>query len=169
MANLPESSPLYQLMQQYAQPGRVVWMGVRPAQRQPVNTIEQTYARIGTGLDGDRYKGRPDSKRQVTLIQAEHLLAIASYMGMDSLDPALVRRNLVVKGINLLALKDKTFRIGEAVLEYTGECHPCSRMEELLGTGGYNAMRQHGGITARVLHEGNIRVGDPVEVVKDKS
>jgi MOSC domain-containing protein YiiM len=119
-------------MQQYAQPGRVVWLGVRPASRQPVLPVAETYARSGTGLDGDRYRGRPDSKRQVTLIQAEHLLAVASYLGRDSLDPALVRRNIVVEGINLLALKDKTFRIGDAVLAYTGECHPCSRMEEVL-------------------------------------
>ena len=169
MARLPDSSHLYQLMQQYAQPGRVVWIGVRPASRQPVRPVEHTYARMGAGLDGDRYQGRPESKRQVTLIQAEHLQAVASYLGKDHLDPALVRRNIVVSGINLLALKDKTFRVGEAVLEYTGECHPCSRMEEILGTGGYNAMRQHGGITARVLHEGAIHLGDPVEVVAERN
>ncbi len=69
-----------------------------------------------------------------------------------------------LKGINLLALKDKTFRIGQAVLETTGECHPCSRMEENLGPGGYNAVRGHGGITARVVEAGMIRVGDRVEV-----
>jgi MOSC domain-containing protein YiiM len=165
MTRLPENSPLYQLMLQFAQPGQVVWMGVRPAARQPVLPVEEALARPGTGLDGDRYRGRPESKRQVTLIQAEHLLSVASYLGRETIDPALLRRNVVVKGINLLAMKDKTFRIGEAVLEYTGECHPCSRMEEVLGPGGYNAMRQHGGITARVVQEGTIRVGDPVEVL----
>jgi MOSC domain-containing protein YiiM len=48
---------------------------------------------------------------------------------------------VLVEGINLLSLKGKQFRIGEAVFEYSGECHPCSRMEEALGAGGYNAMR----------------------------
>ena len=67
-----------------------------------------------------------------------------------------------MSGINLLALKGKCFHIGAAVLEYSGECHPCSRMEASLGLGGYNAMRGHGGITAKILTGGIIRVGDAV-------
>jgi MOSC domain-containing protein YiiM len=68
----------------------------------------------------------------------------------------------VTEGINLLALKGRRFRVGEAVLETSGECHPCSRMEETLGVGGYNALRGHGGLTARVIKGGVIRVGDTV-------
>ena len=80
----------------------------------------------------------------------------------ERIDPALVRRNIVVRGINLGSLKGKRFQIGTATLEYSGECHPCSRMEESLGFGGYNAMRGHGGITARVIAGGIIRTGDSV-------
>jgi MOSC domain-containing protein YiiM len=99
------------------------------------------------------------------LIQAEHLGVIASVLHRDSVDPALLRRNIVVSGINLLALKSAKFRIGTALLEGTGPAEPCSRMEEALGPGGYNAMRGHGGITARVLEDGWIRVGDSVTLV----
>ena len=68
--------------------------------------------------------------------------------------PELLRHNLVIKSINLLALKNRKFRIGDAIFQTTGLCHPCSRMEAILGAGGYNAMRGHGGLTAQVLHNG---------------
>ena len=116
------------------------------------------------GLSED-YRSR--GNRQVTLIQAEHLPVIAALCGLDSVEPGLLRRNLVVSGISLRALKDKRFTIGSVQLLGTGECVPCSRMEENLGVGGYNAMRGHGGITARVLSEGHIRVGDTVNAVVD--
>ena len=98
----------------------------------------------------------------MTLIQQEHLAVIAACLGQESIDPSLLRRNIVVSGINLLALKDKTFRIGDALLEFSGLCHPCSKMERQLGAGGYNAMRGHGGITARVLEPGLVRLLDTV-------
>ena len=149
------------LTSQYSKPGVVTWIGIRPERR---NAMERVEALAGTGLKGDHYKSK-GGKRQVTLIQAEHIQATASFVGMESIDPSLLRRNVVVSGINLLALKGKQFRIGEALLEYTGECHPCSRMEENLGTGGYNAMRGHGGINARIIDGGDIALGDTVQPV----
>jgi hypothetical protein len=95
---------------------------------------------VAQGVVGDRYT-RVAGNRQVTLIQAEHLAAIASHMGRSQILPVDLRRNVVTHGFNLIALKEKRFRIGSAVLETTGECHPCSRMEKILGVGGYNAVR----------------------------
>jgi MOSC domain-containing protein YiiM len=145
-------------------PGRVVWISVRPERRVPVKSLTEVEAIQNKGLAGDHYRGTATSNRHVTLIQAEHLAAVASFMNLPELDPGLVRRNIVVQGINLLALKDKQFYLGEALLEMTGLCHPCSQMEEILGEGGYNAMRGHGGITARIIRSGKIRVGDEVYI-----
>lgn len=152
---------LKELFGQHAQHGFVVWIGIRPERRASMQVLDSVLAVQDKGLQGDRYSGK-GGVRQVTLIQEEHLDAVASFMGKLVIPPELTRRNIMVAGLNLLALKGQQFRIGEAVLEYSGECHPCSRMEENLGTGGYNAMRGHGGITAKVIKEGIIRIGDRV-------
>jgi MOSC domain-containing protein YiiM len=115
---------------------------------------------LGTdGLEGDH--GRA-GKRALTLIQAEHLPVIASLSGRAAVAPALVRRNLLVSGINLNALRGVRLALGAAVVEITGPCAPCSRMEAALGAGGYNAMRGHGGWCAEVLQPGRIALGDRV-------
>jgi MOSC domain-containing protein YiiM len=159
---LNPSSSLAKLLDAPIRPGRLAWIGVRPARREPMRVVAEARLEAGRGLVGDRYS-RLDGERQVTLIEAESLAAVASHLGLAEIAPEAVRRNLVTEGINLLALKERRFRIGEAVLETSGECHPCSRMEETLGVGGYNAVRGVGGITARVVTGGLIRVGDCVE------
>ena len=152
------------LMQNFRKPGVVERITIRSGRLVPVTEVSSVEAIEGRGLQGDRYNSKGGT-RQVTLIQSEHLLAMASILGLSEVDFTLTRRNILVRGINLLALKDKTFRIGEALLQYSGECHPCSRMEETFGPGGYNAMRGHGGITAKVVMAGKIAIGDAVSVV----
>ena len=146
------------------QQGTVTWIGIRPKRKAPLLSLNQVEAVTLKGLAGDHFSGSASSKRQVTLIQQEHLDLIASVMQLPDLTPGMLRRNLVVKGINLHAFKDRRFYVGNVLLEYTGDCHPCSRMEEILGLGGYNAVRGHGGITARIIEGGTITVGDAVRV-----
>ena len=122
-------------------------------------SLKEVFASSETGLDGDRYQGQT-GKRHVTLVQEEHLAVIRSCSESELVKPEDLRRNIVISGINLLALKSRVIEIGTAQLEVTGLCHPCSRMETNLGAGGYNAMRGHGGITARILSDGTIKVGD---------
>jgi MOSC domain-containing protein YiiM len=148
----------------FPRPGRVEWIGIRPERRIPVDVVQSVDVSEKKGLIGDHYSGQ-SGNRHVTLIQAEHLPVVAALTGRDELDPGIVRRNLVVSGINLLALKDQQIEIGAVVLQVTGQCHPCSKMETALGPGGYNAMRGHGGMTAKVIRGGTIRVGDTVVVV----
>jgi MOSC domain-containing protein YiiM len=162
---LQEEKPYVQFFDNFTHSGEVIWISIRPEKGKPVQVLKEIFAQTGGLFNDHSNKGNSDSKRQVTLIQEEHLQAAASFLGMSEIDPGLVRRNIVVKGINLNALSGRQFKIGEAVLEMSGYCPPCQRMEENLGRGGYNAMRGHGGITCRVLKEGKIRVGDTVSVI----
>lgn len=147
-------------------PGHLVWIGLRTARRGAVLAVETALLDPVQGLEGDRYAGQSGT-RQVTLLQAEHLAAIGAYLGTGPVAPERLRRNLVVAGINLLGLRDGLVRVGTVVLEVTGPCHPCSRMEEELGPGGWSAVQGHGGLTARVREGGAIRVGDLVVRVED--
>ena len=162
MPKLNPESPLRALMETFPRTGRLEWIGLRPGRRAPLAEFNYVEVLADHGLVGDHKAQRAGGKRQVTLIQHEHLYAVGALLGRDAVDPALLRRNLVVSGINLLALRDMPFKIGDVVLEGTGLCEPCSRMEEVLGTGGYNAMRGHGGILARVISGGIMRFGDAV-------
>lgn len=157
----PAGSELHRLMTQFPRAGRVRWIGLRPSRDQAMVEVDEAEAVAGRGLAGDRYAGG-GGKRGVTLIQAEHLPAIAMLAGRAEVAPALLRRNLVVSGLPLVALKGQRFRIGEVLLEGTAACDPCSRMEDALGPGGYNAMRGMGGLCARVLEGGALRVGQDV-------
>lgn len=161
-----DKSTIARLLSTLPQTGRLEWIGLRPARREPLLSVPEATVETDRHLTGDHARPKAGGKRQITLVQHEHLAAVGGYLGLDApVDPGRLRRNLVVSGLNLLALKNRQVLIGDTVvLEITGECHPCSRMEEELGPGGYNAMRGHGGITARIVQGGPIRVGDVVRV-----
>lgn len=156
--------PLKELLAQVPQSGEVRWIGVRPISRAPMVEIDAVEPRRDAGLTGDHARPTPRNQRQVTLIQWEHLPVVAALIG-KAVAPADLRRNLAIAGINLFSLKHRRFRIGQAVLETTGWCQPCARLEERLGPGTFQAMRGHGGLTARVLESGIIRLGDRLEVL----
>ena len=146
------------MMARHAVPGRVEAVFLRPYRRETVRRVQSAIIGVN-GLDGDHAK---EGLRALTLIQAEHLPVIAALAGLGAVDPALLRRNIVVSGLNLLGFRKARLRIGEAIIEVTGPCPPCSRMEEVLGHGGYTAMRGHGGVYAQVVEPGLISVSDAV-------
>lgn len=148
------------LTSRHARVGRLDWIGLRAERLAPVQAVARVEV-TEAGLVGDH--ARP-GKRAVTLIQAEHLPVIPALAGVDAVPPEVVRRNLLVSGINLAALRGKDLQIGAVVLRITGPCAPCSRMEMALGPGGYNATRGHGGWCAEMVRPGEIVVGDEVRV-----
>lgn len=162
----PPESDLHRLMTQFPRAGTVRWIGLRPARDLPMREVDAAEAVAGKGLVGDRYASG-SGKRGLTLIQAEHLPAIASLAGRETVFPSMLRRNVVVEGLPLIALRGRRFRIGQVLCEGTAPCDPCSKMETVLGPGGYNAMRGHGGLCARILEGGTLRLGDVVTWFED--
>jgi MOSC domain-containing protein YiiM len=153
------------LTQKFPKSGKLIWIGLRAARNQAMIQVDEVVADKNRGLIGDRYSGR-SGKRHVTLLQQEHLSVIAS-LADKQVSAEMLRRNLLVSGINLLALKGQYFSIGETVFLATGFCHPCSKMEKILGTGGYNVMRGHGGLTAQIITSGNLKINDSVIALAD--
>ena len=147
-------------------PGELTWMGVRPARREPMQALQHVNAVERLGLEGDhRMDKTPDSGRQVTLISEEFIQQISHYLGGKVVPPELLRRNLVVKNINLNALRYQNFQIGEAVFQAGALCHPCSRMEQNLGKGAIAAMLGYGGLCCKVIRSGKVSVGDTVALI----
>ncbi len=159
-------SALHKLFARYVptmSPGTLNWIGLRPARKAPMIVVETANALEGLGLEGDRRcEATPGSARQVTIINQEHIEVIEKLLNIDFIDPSLLRRNLVVSGINLQALRHQYFQIGDVIFEATAQCHPCRRMEQNLGVGGAAAVLGHGGICAKIIKGGKISVGDQI-------
>lgn len=146
--------------------GQLTWIGLRPERKAEMKIVDTVQALEGLGLEGDhRTEKTPGSARQVTIISEEFIQQTAHFLNLkNDIDPQLLRRNLVVKNMNLNALRYQKFQIGGAIFEATALCHPCVRMEHALGKGGLAAMLGHGGLCCKVLQTGQISIGDSVSL-----
>ncbi|MFS8640859.1 MAG: MOSC domain-containing protein [Symbiobacteriaceae bacterium] len=147
--------------------GSVAYICIAPAAASPVTTVDQVRAVPGRGLEGDRYFHgtgtfwRPLPDYELTLIEMEVLEALEREEGIR-LHPAAARRNIVTRGVPLGHLAGRRFRIGPVLVEGIRPCEPCEHLERLTRPGVRQALVHRGGLRARILTEGIIRVGDAV-------
>ncbi|MCF8237198.1 MAG: MOSC domain-containing protein [Saprospiraceae bacterium] len=149
-------------MEEQNELGRVRWIGVRSERYEPLTLKDEVVAQAGIGLEGDHYQD-PGGKRQITLIMQEDLVSAAADLGREEIDPGLVRRNVVISGVDLHRYTKGFLRIGPCLIEVTGKCHPCQRMEQNLGEGGLRSLAGRGGVTGRILEGGVIQKDDLVK------
>jgi MOSC domain-containing protein YiiM len=118
---------------------------------------ERRRAIVGSGLDGCAHANPP--KREVLFVSAEHLESVG-------VEPGAIRENLTVEGTNVQEWPiGQRVRVGdEAVFEITMVCDPCARMDALR-QGLRAELDGKRGMLARVVEEGEVAVGDPVELV----
>lgn len=136
------------------------------------------FAEQGRGLRGDRYavgegawSKKTEKVRQVSLIAAEAIAAANDQLGhADQFAYADTRRNIITRGINLEELlvgQARVLKIGGAVLEVTDDCAPCHRPDRLAGKTGFKgAFEGRGGVRARVLESGLIRIEDQIVIAQ---
>lgn len=145
---------------------------IAPAASVPMQLLAEVEALAGGGLAGDRYyektgfySSRPTDPgaREVTLFEAETLEQLSAEHGIE-LSAVEHRRNVTVRGVQLLGLIGQRFRIGAVVLEGVKDCPPCEHLQQLVGKPVLQPLVNRGGLRARVLSGGTLRVGDPVVV-----
>jgi MOSC domain-containing protein YiiM len=152
--------------------GRLEAIYIAPTAGASMQALSEVAALAGVGLEGDRYatgtgfySGRPTEPgaREVTLLEGESLDALRTEHGIE-LSPAEHRRNLTVRGVRLTDLLGERFRIGEVVLEGVKDCPPCEHLEGLVGKPVLRPLVNTGGLRARVVQSGRLRIGDTVRL-----
>jgi MOSC domain-containing protein YiiM len=152
--------------------GHVEAICIAAADSAPMQLVTSVEAIAGVGLYGDRYaagtgfySSRPTDPgaREVTLIAAETLDMLQEQYG-TTLGPSEHRRNLTVRGIQLAGLLGQRFSIGEVVLEGVKDCPPCDHLQQLVGKPVLQPLVDRGGLRARILVGGTLRVGDAISV-----
>ncbi|MEM9030191.1 MAG: MOSC domain-containing protein [Pseudomonadota bacterium] len=150
--------------------GQLIGIAVRGERRAPMQTLDLASVTCAAGVDGD-HKGRKFKKRQVTVLAIEDweraLQDLAISDQSDALPWTVRRANLLVKGLRLPRSVGAVLRIGTtAEICVTAPTWPCKRMDEV-APGLLKALCPdwRGGVTAQVLIDGRVQLGDPVEIL----
>lgn len=137
---------------------------VAPAKGAAPRAVDVVDAIAGRGLEGDRYaepRNRKDPTHEVTLIEAESIAAFTRETGL-AMAPHGPRRNVVTEGVRLNGLVGRRFRVGEALLEGLELCEPCGKFARATHREALKFFVGRGGLRARIVAGGVIRVGDPI-------
>jgi MOSC domain-containing protein YiiM len=146
--------------------GRLEHIHITDAGRAAMRRLDEAQLVAGKGIEGDRYflgtgtySMKPEPGRQVTLIEAETLEALARDEGIE-LMPQEHRRNLTVSGVPLNHLVGRQFRVGEVVLEGARLNFPCKYLELVTGKAVYAPLLNRSGLNCIIVEGGTIRPGD---------
>jgi MOSC domain-containing protein YiiM len=154
--------------------GEVVAIHIAAGAGQPMQALDEAEAIAGEGLIGDRYRDgtgfysdKPitPGAREITLIAEEALAAVERETGI-ALQPEEHRRNVTTRGVDLDALIGQRFRIGEVLCEGIRSCPPCTHLEEVTGKPVMPPLVHRGGLRARIVEGGWMKLGDVVRAIE---
>lgn len=132
----------------------------QPAGQNPIREILQARCVASRGIEGDRYFARSDGhKGQITFFGDEVYESLCTQFGIRDKPPSVFRRNVITRGVDLNKLVGQEFEIQGVRFFGTEECRPCYWMDQAFGTGAETALRGRGGLRARILTDGTLRIG----------
>lgn len=122
---------------------------------------EEIVCVAGKGIEGDRYFDRgEDALGQITFFDWAVFEAVRQHFGLPDLSSAAFRRNVLIEGADLPALVGQSFTLQGVRFAGTQDCAPCYWMDQAVAPGAHAFLEGRGGIRARILSSGALRIGD---------
>jgi len=130
----------------------------RPPGTQPMKATDRIECVAGQGIVGDRYYGHKENyKGQITFFEMEVYDRLCRELDLTTKPPSVFRRNVLTRGVDLNAWIGRRFRIQGVLFEGSEECRPCYWMDQAFGSGAEAALKNHGGLRARILNSGTLQ------------
>ncbi len=130
-----------------------------PPGEHPVVEVDRIRCVAGRGIEGDRYfDHQPDFKGQITFFAEEVYRDLCERLGVHDKPPSVFRRNVITRGVDLQSLIGREFEIQGVRFFGTESCKPCYWMDRAFGPGAEAALEGRGGLRARILSDGELRV-----------
>ncbi len=124
----------------------------------PVLELMEVECVAGKGLVGDRYYGYEENyKGQITFFAWDVYQDLCRQLSVFDRDPSVLRRNVVVEGMNLNGLVNSEFTLQGVTFFGVEECSPCYWMERAFAPGAEETLKGRGGLRARILTNGRLR------------
>ena len=125
----------------------------------PLIEVDAIECVAGRGIRGDRFFDyRADYKGQITFLSVEVFRDVCNLLRVDDMSPGAARRNVVTSGLDLNSMVGRKFTIQGVEFEGVCECKPCYWMDRAIGPGAEEALQGRGGLRARILNNGTLRV-----------
>jgi MOSC domain-containing protein YiiM len=120
---------------------------------------EEIVCVAGRGIEGDRFFDHKENHSgQITFFSAEVFEDVCSQLGVTGKHPRLTRRNVITSGVDLNSLIGEEFTVQGVRFYGVEECRPCYWMDQAIAPGAEAALRNRGGLRAKILATGLLRI-----------
>jgi len=131
----------------------------QPAGQELTVEVNEVQCVAGRGLSGDRFFNfRHDYMGQVTFFASEVFDEICRLLAVRDKSPGVTRRNIITRGVDLNSLIGRKFEVQGVAFEGTSECSPCYWMNQAIAPGAEAALHGRGGLRAKILTDGRLRI-----------